>query len=345
MKNISIGNKRIGDGQPCFMVAEIGTGYRNFEEAKNLIDSAIEIGIDAIKFQTFEAETITTKKNYINTKETGYTSQFELFKKLEIPKEVQLKIVNYAHDKGIVIFSAPSHIKDILTLKELDLQVYKIGSDLTCHLPLLLEVGKLQKPIILSTGMCTLDEVKEAVDAIKSTGNDQIALLHCVSDYPAKIEDSNLYAIKTMKKEFQLPVGFSDHSIGTIVPLAAAILGADIIEKHFRDSRNTPSPDDIHSIDKNEFSKLIDSIRTTEKAKGDGKKKPTASELKNKETNRVSIIALSDIKKGSIISSDMLDIRRPGTGISPKNIEKIIGKRALHDIYKDDPVKFEDLES
>jgi len=344
MKKIKIGNNSIGDDFPCYIVAEIGTGYQNFDEAKNLIDTAIEIGIDAIKFQTFEANTITTKKNYIDMEETGNISQYELFKKLEIPKDTQKKIVRYAMDKGITIFSAPSHLKDIATLKEFDLQVYKIGSDLACHIPLIKEIAKLQKPIILSTGMCSIDEVKESINAIKSTGNDQIALLHCISDYPANVEDSNLNAIKTMKEEFQLPVGFSDHSIGTTIPLAAATLGANIIEKHFRDSRNTKSPDDVHSIDKNQFMALIHAIRIVEKAKGNGKKIPTQHELKNKETNRVSIIALSDIQAGTTISKDVIDIRRPGTGIPPKNIEKILGKRVLHDILKDDPIKFEDLE-
>lgn len=344
MKKIKIADAWIGDGYPCYIVAEIGTGYRTFEEAKNLIDSAIEIGINAVKFQTFEAETITTKGNFIDMEETGRMSQFDLFKTLEIPKDVQLKIVNYARDRGIPIFSAPSHFNDISTLQELDLPVYKIGSDLACHIPLLKAIAKLQKPIILSTGMCNMDEVREAVDAIRSVGNDEIALLHCVSDYPAKIEDSNLNAIMTMKEEFQIPVGFSDHSIGTMVPLAAATLGANIIEKHFRDPRNTPSPDDIHSLTKNEFSELIRAIRITEKAKGNGKKTPMDSELKNRQTNRVSIIAVSDIKKGTVISGDMLDVRRPGTGIPPKDIEKIIGKRSIRDIPKDNPIRFDDLE-
>ena len=343
MKNIFIDNKKIGDNQQCYIVAEIGTGYRSFDEAKNLIDAAIEIGIDAIKFQTFEANTITTKKNYIEMDETGKISQYDLFKKLEIPKETQKKIVQYAIDKGITIFSAPSHLNDLEFLKELNLPVYKIGSDLACHIPLLQEVAKLQKPIILSTGMCTLDEIHESVDAIKSMGNDQIVLLHCVSNYPAKIEDSNLNTISTMKKEFNLPVGYSDHSVGTLIPVIAATMGANMIEKHFRDPDNTPSPDDIHSLTKNEFSELIQSIRQMEKSTGTGIKQPTESELKNMSTNRVSVIAISDIQKGTIITKEHLDIRRPSTGIAPKYFDYIIGKKAARNILQDQPIKFEDF--
>jgi N-acetylneuraminate synthase len=344
MENVIIDNKIIGDDHPCYIIAEIGTGYRNYDEAKNLIDSAIKSGINAIKFQTFEANTITTKNNFIDMGETGKISQYDLFKQLEIPKETQKKIVKYANENNITIFSAPSHLNDLEFLKELDLPVYKIGSDLACHIPLLKEIAKLQKPIILSTGMCSLDEIHESINAIKSMGNDQIILLHCVSDYPAKIEDSNLNAILTLKKEFNIPVGFSDHSIGTLIPTTAATLGANIVEKHFRDIHNTSSPDDIHSLTKEQFSDLIQSIRIIEKAKGIGIKEPVESEQKNKITNRVSIIAISDIKKGSKIVKTDVDIRRPGTGMAPKHFDSIIGKKAIRNISHDEPIMFEDLE-
>lgn len=343
MKKIKIADSWIGDTFPCYIVAEIGTGYRNFDEAKNLIDSAIEVGINAIKFQTFEADTITTKNNYTDLEETGKILQYDLFKQLEISKETQKKIVQYAINKGITIFSAPSHLNDLKFLEELDLPVYKIGSDLACHIPLLKEVAKFQKPIILSTGMCSLDEIRESIKSIQSMGNEQIILLHCISDYPAKIEDSNLNAIMTLKKEFDIPVGYSDHSVGTLIPTTAVTVGANMIEKHFRDHRNTTSPDDVHSLTKDEFSKLINSIRIVEKSKGNGIKKPTISELKNKETNRVSIIALSNIKKGSEISRENIDVRRPGTGIPPKYFDSLIGKKASHDIHQDQPIQFEDL--
>ena len=213
MKNIKLGDKWIGDDYPCYIVAEIGTAYRNFEEAKKLIDAAVEIGVDAIKLQTFEAETITTKNNFLDLEETGFVSQYELFKKLEIPKEEQLQIVKYANEKNMPIFSAPSHMKDLEIMKQMNLPFYKIGSDLACHMPLLTEVGNLGKPIIISTGMCDMNDVKEAVSTIQKTANEQIIIMHCVSDYPSKPEDANLSVIKSLKEKFQIPVGYSDHSI------------------------------------------------------------------------------------------------------------------------------------
>lgn len=344
MKEVTIDGKSISEGFPCYTIAEIGTGYRTFEEARNLIDSAKEIGVDAIKLQTFEANTITSKKNFLNLEETGVVSQYELFKKLEIPKELQLQIVEYAKTKGMTVFSAPSHMNDLKTMEQMDLSVYKIGSDLACHIPLLKKIGKLEKPIILSTGMCTMDEIKKSVDAIRSVGNDQIILMHCVSDYPTKVEDCNLNAIQTLKEEFNIPVGFSDHSIGIMTSLAASTMGACLIEKHFRDIKNTPSPDDIHSITKEQFSELIKSIRNVEKAKGNGQKIPTDSEMKNRLNSRVSIIAISDIKKGTVITEDMIDVRRPSTGIPPEYFSEIVGKKAVSDIDREQPLKFENLE-
>ena len=343
MKNIKLGNKWIGDGNPCYIVAEIGTSYRNFEEAKKLIDSAVEIGVDAIKLQTFDAETITTKNNFLDLEETGFISQYELFKKLEIPKEEQLKIVQYANEKNIDIFSAPSHMNDLQIMKQMNLPFYKIGSDLACHVPLLTEVANLRKPVIISTGMCDMKDVEEAVSTIQKTGNDEIIIMHCVSDYPSKPEDANLSVMMNLKQKFQIPVGYSDHSVDILTCLAATAMGANIIEKHLRHTENTPSPDDMHSLTVDEFKKLVYDIRYFEKTIGDGIKKPTSNELKNRSVSRVSIIAISDIPRGSIITSDLIDIRRPATGIHPKFFQDIIGKTTIKEIKKDQPLNFDDF--
>jgi len=344
MKSVKLNGKLVGDGNRCYFLAEIGSLFKNFEEAKRLIDSAVKIGIDAVKFQTFEAETITTKKNLFGMENTGKTSQYELFKNCEISKDLQIEVTNYANKKGITIFSAPSHIKDLEIMKEIELPIYKIGSDLACHTPLLKEVARLNKPIILSTGMCTLEEVKNSVDTILSTGNDQLIILHCVSDYPTKVEETNLNVIKTLKKEFDIPIGYSDHNIGWTVSLGAAVMGANLIERHFRDPLNTSAPDDIVALDEEQFSSLIKSTRTIELAKGNGKKIPTPSEKINMNTNRVSIISLKDIKSGQTITEELIDIRRPGTGIEPKYFDTIIGRKAKVDIPKEEPLKFEMLE-
>jgi N,N'-diacetyllegionaminate synthase len=344
VKVINLNGKKVGNNLPCYTIAEIGGLFTNFDEAKRLIDSAVEIGVDAVKFQTLEADTITTKENNFNMKTTGNVSQYEIFKQFELPKELQIKVVNYANDLGITIFSAPSHMKDLDIMKKMDLPIFKIGSDLACHVPLLKEVAKLDKPIILSTGMCTLEEVRDSVNAIYSTGNEQLAILHCISDYPTKPEETNLNAIITLKKEFDVPVGMSDHNIDPAVSLGAVALGANLIEKHFRDVKNFSSPDDVIALTKEQFSSMINSIRTIEMARGTGKKNPSESEKKNLLTNRVSIISLTEIKKGQTISKDSIDIRRPGTGIQPKYFDSILGKRIKIDIAKNTPITFDMIE-
>lgn len=344
MKEVKIDEKIIGDGHPCYTIAEIGGAFHNIEEAKRLIDSAVEAKVDAVKFQTLEAETITTKNNLFDLETTGKIPQYELFKEAEISKELQLDVVKYANKKGVTVFSAPSHINDLNIMKKMDLAVYKIGSDLSCHIPLLREVAKLGKPIILSTGMCTLEEVKNSVNAIFAEGNEQLVILHCVSDYPTKPENANLDAILTMKKEFDVPIGYSDHTVGILGSLAAVSLGANMIERHFRDERNSPGVDDPISLLKEEFHDLISKIRIIEKMKGSGKKIPSQLEQKNMLSNKVSIISLQDIKEGEILSTGVIDIRRPGSGIQPINLEKVLGKKAKTFIPKETPIQWEMIE-
>lgn len=343
LKPVFLGNKPVGDGYPCYIVAEIGVSFKDFEEGKRLIDGAIEAKVDGVKFQTYEAETFTTKNNYFDLESTGHLSQYEFGKQTELPKELQKEIVEYAKEKGAIIFSAPSHIKDLELMEEMDIPIYKIGSDLACHIPLLKKVAKLGKPIILSTGMCTLEEVSNSVSTIKNEGNNQIILMHCVSNYPSKMDELNLKAIQTMKDKFNLPVGFSDHTIGSLAVLASAIIGANIIEKHFTDPLNVSSADDEHSLVKNEFSDLISSIRQIEKAIGSGKKTPTESEKKHMRTNRVSIIATKKIPKGTKITEKMIDIRRPGTGIQPIHWDEVIGKEVKIDIDFEEPLSWEKI--
>jgi N-acetylneuraminate synthase len=344
MKNVSLENHIVGDGNPCYVIAEIGNLFQNFDDAKRLIDSALEMNIDAIKFQTWDAETLTTKNNFFNFEVTGNVSQYELHKKIQISEELQFQIVDYAKQKNLMIFSAPSHINDLPLMEKLDLPIYKIGSDLACHVPLLKKIAKTGKPIILSTGMCTLNEIKQSVNTIYDEGNDKLILLHCVSNYPAKLEESNLNSIIEMKNEFNIPVGFSDHSVGTLCSLSSTILGANVLEKHMKHSKNPSSPDDIHALYPNQFAELINSIRMMEKAKGNGKKIPTDSEKINLQTNRVSIVALKSIKKGEVITNDSIDIRRPGIGIAPINYEKILGKKSKQDIEQECPIQWDMLE-
>ena len=343
MKNVKLLNKWVGDGFPCYSIAEIGGSFQNLEEAKRLIDSISDIHVDAIKFQTLEADTITIKNNFFDMDATGKVSQYDIFKKFELSKILQKQVVDYAKDMGQVIFTAPSHIDDLKTIDELDVPIIKIGSDLACHIPLLKEVVSTGKPIILSTGMCSLEEVKNSVDSIIESNDDKLILMHCVSNYPSNIDELNLKVISTMKQEFQIPVGFSDHTIGLTSTLTSVAMGANIIERHFRDESNTPSPDDIHALTKNEFSELLYSIKNIQKSFGTGEKLPTKSEIKNRQTNRVSIVALTNISKGTKITKDMIDIRRPGSGIQPKFFDKVIGMTTKENILKDQILEWDFL--
>jgi N,N'-diacetyllegionaminate synthase len=344
MNSVLLNGKKVGDGEPCYFIAEIGVSFKDFSEGKRLIDSAKKMGVDAVKFQTYEANTLTTKKNKFDLEITGKVSQYDFHKKYELSKELQKEIVDYAKKCGITIFSAPSHMNDIEIIEEMELPIYKIGSDLACHIPLLEKIARIGKPIILSTGMCTVDEIHNSVKAIKNQGNEQIVLMHCVADYPSKLEEANLNAIISMKKEFGIPVGYSDHTLGTITTLAGAIIGANIIERHFMDPKNMQSPDDPHSLQKEDFGNLIKSIKKIEIAKGSGLKVPSKSEQKNLLNNRVSIIAMTDIPKGTIIEKNMIDIRRPGRGIQPIFYNEIIGMKSKSRIFAEDPILWKDLE-
>jgi len=341
---VKLGNRFVGDGFECFTIAEIGGAFKTLEEGKRLIDAALECKVDSVKFQTFEAETIVTKNIKFDLETTGKVSQYELFKQNEISKDLQMEIVDYANKKDITIFSAPSHIKDLDIMQKMNLPIYKIGSDLACHIPLLKKVAKFDKPIILSTGLCTLDEVRESVNAIRDAGNDKIVLLHCVSDYPTKFEEANLHAINTMKKEFQTPVGFSDHTIGILGSLSAVAMGANVLERHLRHQQNSPGIDDMISLTKDEYADLIQKIKSVEKTKGTGEKIPSKSEQKHLLTNRASIISMSDIQPGQVITEEMIDVRRPGTGIQPIHFESLIGMKAKMKIQKEQPITWEMLE-
>ena len=341
MKKVRLNGTQVGEGEPVYFVAEIGGNFYTFEEGKRIIKSAIAAGCNSIKFQTFEAETITTKKAMFDMENVGMVQQYKLFKESQSPKELQRQIMDYCRKENILAFSAPSHIKDIDFMEEIGIPIYKIGSDLACHLPLLRTVARLNKPIILSTGMCTLEEVRESINAILDEGNDQIILFHCVSDYPTKYSEVNLTAIKTIQNEFGFPAGYSDHTIGPEMSLAAIAMGAHIIERHFKHPANKSGPDVILSSDETEMRYIIETARKIEKAKGDGIKRPSKSEYKNRLQNRVGICSLTDIPKGSTISEDMIDIRRPGYGILPKFFEQVVGRTAKRDIPADEAITWE----
>lgn len=340
-KKVNLRGTIIGKNEPVFFIAEIAGNFSTFNEAKKIIDSAISAGCNCVKFQTFEAKNVTTKKNMFDMKNVGKVSQYEVLKKYQCPKELQKGVMKYCRKKNILAFSAPSHIEDIDFMEKFGNPIYKIGSDLACHLPLLRIVARLNKPIILSTGMCTLEEVRRSIDTILNEGNDQLILMHCVADYPTKYEEINLNVIKTMQKEFGFPVGFSDHTIGPEISLAAVAMGAHLVERHFKHLEIKQGPDAILSSDEKEMRYIIETTRKIEKARGDGIKRPSKSEYKNRLYNRVGICSLKDIPKGTVITEEMIDIRRPGYGIQPRFFELVVGKTARKDITGNEPITWD----
>ncbi len=342
MKKIKIGDKFIGEGEPCFIVAEVGVNHNgDINLAKKLIDAAKGAGADAVKFQTFKAEEVVTK----NAAKAEYQktvkeeSQYGMLKKLELTEDDFGELANYAKEKDILFLSSPfdKESVDLLDLLyELDVPAFKVGSGEITNFPLLRYIAKKAKPIILSTGMSTLGEVEEALNVIRSEGVKDVILLHCVSNYPAKIEDVNLRAMGTLKQAFKLPVGFSDHTLGVTMPIAAVALGACVIEKHFTLDKNLPGPDHKASLEPSELREMIKAIKDVENALGEGIKRPAKEEEEIKKVARRSIVAKEGIPEGAIITEDMLDVKRPGTGIAPEYMEMIVGRKAKKSIKKDE---------
>ncbi len=348
MKEIKIGNRLVGDGEPCFIIAEAGVNHNgDIFIAKKLIDIAVESGADAVKFQTFKADKMLTKtaEKAAYQKETSgdKETQYEMIKRLELSVFDFGELKKYSEDRGIIFLSSPFDSESVDMLEELDIPAFKVGSGEITNTPLLRYIAQKRKPIILSTGMSYMDEVKEAVTAIYEEGNDEIILLHAVSNYPARIEDANLRVMETMRKGFDMLVGYSDHTPGIIVSIAAVAMGASVIEKHFTLDRNMEGPDHRASLEPEELKEMVKSIRLVEKSLGTGEKKPVQSEREMRKTARKSIVAKIDIPEGTLITRDMLEIKRPWTGLAPKEIENIVGKKAKKFIHKDDQIFYENL--
>ncbi|MFC2004683.1 N-acetylneuraminate synthase [Chloroflexota bacterium] len=337
MIKVRIGSRIIGEGEPCFIIAEAGVNHNgDIDLARNLVDVASEADADAVKFQTFEAEEIVTadagKARYQRLTSDPDEAQLEMLKKLMLGREDFRQLSAYAQDKKAVFLSSPFDYGSVDLLDELDVPAFKIPSGEITNFPLLSYIASKQKPIILSTGMSTLNEVEDALEAIHNKGVEEVILLHCVTSYPAKMEDANLKAIETLRRTFSLPVGLSDHTAGISVPIAAVALGACVIEKHFTLDKNLPGPDHRASLEPEELKAMVAAIRDIELALGDGIKRPTKEEEENKKAARRSLVARVNIPAGTAITENMLDIKRPGTGLEPKLMKLVIGKKAKKDI-------------
>ncbi len=321
-----------------YIISEIGCNHNgDFELALRLIDQAVEAGVDCVKFQTFKAASLISKhaeKAEYQKKTTDATeTQLEMTKKLEMPYEKHRFLIEYCKQKHVDFLSAPFDFESIDFLAQLGVQKIKIPSGEINNLPYLRKINALKKPIILSTGMATLEEVRYALNLLKDCS---VSLLHCTTEYPCPYEGVNLNAMLTLKETFGLPVGYSDHTNGIEIPVAATALGAEIIEKHFTLDKNLPGPDHKASLTPPELKAMVQAIRHVDFAMGDGIKKPAECERKNIAIARKSLVAKTDIKKGEIFTEHNLTVKRPATGIPPTKWDEYIGKPAQKDYKADD---------
>jgi len=320
----------------CYIIAEIGGNFTTWEQAKRLVDAALECGVDAVKLQTYIADTISSKLAVFDMENTGVVSQHELFQKYEIDEALHNKVFKYAEAQGLDWFSTPSHETDVDLLERCDVGAYKIGSDDAVNHPFLRNVAKTGKPIILSTGMCTLEDVRGSVDVILAEGNDHLILLHAITNYPTHPENVNLGAMQALVNEFpNLDIGYSDHTLSPVACLCAVAMGARVIERHFTYDKNADGPDHMLSADPDEMKWLVNAVRTFEVMKGSGNKRPAHSEETTRINNRKSVIIARDIKVGERLTVDDLAIKRPGYGIQPRHFEQLVGRVVLTDIKKD----------
>ena len=326
-----------------FIIAEAGVNHNgSIDLAYKLIDVAVESGADAVKFQTFKAENIASKNapkaEYQKQTTDVSESQFDMLKKLELDVETHKELITYCKQKDIIFLSTPFDHESIDLLCDLGLQIFKIPSGEITNLPYLKHIGSLSEQVILSTGMSTLEEVGDALNVLTNAGTlkENITVLHANTMYPTPMEDVNLNAMLTIQKEFGLAVGYSDHTLGIEVDIAAVVMGASIIEKHFTLDKTMDGPDHEASLEPEELKEMVASIRNIEKALGSSEKKPSPSESSNIKVVRKSIIANQNIKKGDLLTDKNISVKRPGCGISPMQWDEIIGVAASKDYNADE---------
>ncbi len=331
-----------------FIIAEAGVNHNgSIDLALKLIDSARASGADAVKFQTFRADQLATrsahKAAYQERTTTATESQFEMLQRLELDVDDHRRLIDYCRKVGIQFLSSPFDAQSADLLAEMDLPLYKIPSGEITNLPFLDHVARKGRPIILSTGMSTLGEIEEAVTVLRTAGNNRLTLLHCVTEYPAPYAEVNLRAMHTLRVAFGLPVGYSDHTPGYEISIAAVALGAEVIEKHFTVDRSLPGPDHAASLEPDELEQMVTAIRHVEVALGDGIKRPAQCELPNISVARKSVVASRSLIAGQRLTAEDLDIKRPGNGIAPRLKPMLIGRTLSAGLEKDEVLRWDHL--
>lgn len=330
--------------EKVYIIAEAGDNHNgDFNTALKLVDVAKRAGADCVKFQRFVTEEIISKYAEMaeyQKKNTGKEeSQFEMVKRLELSFDEFRKIKEYCDRVGIQFLSTPFDLKSVDFLNELGVPFFKIPSGEITNYPYLIKIAHTGKPVVMSTGMCEPDEILAAINVLEKNGSGEITLLHCNTEYPTPLKDVNLYAMRTMKKMFGKKVGYSDHTKGIEVPVAAVALGACVIEKHFTLDKNMPGPDHKASLEPDELGRMVKNIRNIEIALGDGVKRVSESERKNIAIARKSIVARRNIQEGEILTEENLAVKRPGTGINPMQWMEVLGTRAVRDFKEDELIE------
>lgn len=326
-----------------YIIAEAGVNHNgSFDLACRLVDAANKAGVDCIKFQTFKSSNLVShnaQKAEYQKETTGEGSQVDMLKKLELSYDEFLELKKYCDKVGIRFLSTPFDFESIDFLNSINMPFWKIPSGEVTNYPYLAALAKTGKPVVMSTGMCDMAEIKAAVKVLRDNGAEDIKLLHCNTEYPTPFEDVNLRAMQTMRDEFNLEVGYSDHTKGIEVPIAAVALGATIIEKHFTLDRNMEGPDHKASLEPDELTEMVKSIRHIEKALGAGEKKPSPSEIKNKVVARKSIVARRRIEAGEVFSEQNITVKRPGSGVSPMKWNEVLGTKAIRAFDEDELIE------
>jgi N-acetylneuraminate synthase/N,N'-diacetyllegionaminate synthase len=345
---IEIAGRRIGDGEPAWIVAEAGVNHNGDPAlALRLVDAAARAGADAVKFQTFSADALAT----VEAAQAGYqraraaaASQREMLRSLELPLDALRACRDRAAERGIVFLSTPFDLRSVEVLAELGVPAFKVGSGDLTNLVLLRAVAARGLPLLLSTGMATLDEIDAAVADLRAHGTPPLVLLQCTSAYPAAPADANLRAMATLAERFGVPVGYSDHTLGTGVAIAAATLGAALVEKHLTLDRGMPGPDHAASLEPSELAALVEGIRAAQAALGDGRKAPRPAEDDARAVARRSLVLSRPVLAGSVLAEPDLDAMRPEGGISPLRLDDVVGRRAAHDLEAHRLLQPEDLD-
>jgi len=333
MKTIRLSGREIGKGKPCFIIAEAGVNHNGkLETAHQLVDAAAKSRADAVKFQTFKADRIATlhapKADYQKLATSSDESQFDMLRRLELSEAAHVELIHHCAEQGIIFLSSPFDESSADFLDLIGVLAFKTPSGEITNLSYLRHVAAKRKPMIVSTGMADMAEVQDAVKVILSSGNNDLILLHCVSASPADPRDVNLNAMRTMEKECRVPVGFSDHTLGIEIPFAAAALGACVIEKHFTLDRSMSGPDHSASIEPAELAAMVSGVRKIELALGSGEKKPALSEFDTAHATRKSLVAGIAIPAGVVLKTEMVVMRRPGTGLPPGALESLLGMKS-----------------